>query len=349
MKPDPNKKELQKKFQTSKVPNVQHDKKTVVIVSPALASANNGNWQTAKRYGQFLKTQFRVRIVSEWDGSKSDDVLIALHARRSFSSIAAWHSIHGANGLVVVLTGTDLYRDIKHDPQAQQSLEFASRLIVLQPLGLDELPPHLRSKTEVVLQSTTPRVTLSKSSRDTRAVMVGHLREEKSPRTLFEAAALLGQQGHMQIQIKHIGAEHDQLLATMAHQTASSYPQYQFTGALSHAETRRQIQRSHVLVHTSVMEGGAHVLMEAVCSGVPVIASRIPGNMGMLGQDYAGLFSVGDAQALADMLVRFRHDSEFEQLLKKQCALLAPLFSPEYERKTLLTIIQSLISARHLS
>lgn len=347
MKPDLNKKELQKKFQTSKVLSVQQGKKTVVIVSPTLASANNGNWQTAKRYGQFLKPQFLVRIVSEWDGSKSDDVLIALHARRSFSSIAAWHSIHGANGLVVVLTGTDLYRDIKHDPNAQQSLEFASRLIVLQPLGLDELPPHLRSKTEVVLQSTTPRVTLSKSARDTRAVMVGHLREEKSPRTLFEAAALLAQQGRIHIQ--HIGAEHDQLLATMAHQTATSYPQYQFTGALSHAETRREIQRAHVLVHTSVMEGGAHVLMEAVCSGVPVIASRIPGNMGMLGQDYAGLFPVGDAKALADMLVRFRRDSEFEQRLKKQCALRAPLFSPEYERKTLLTIIQSLTSARHLS
>ena len=347
MKLDPNKKELQKKFQTSKVPNVQQGKKTVVIVSPALASANNGNWQTAKRYAQFLKTQFRVRIVSEWDGSKSDDVLVALHARRSFASIAAWHSIHGANGLMVVLTGTDLYRDIKHDPQAQQSLEFASRLIVLQPLGLDELPPLLRSKAEVVLQSTTPRVTLSKSARDTRAVMVGHLREEKSPRTLFEAAALLAQQVHIHMQ--HIGAEHDQHLATMAHQTAASYPHYKFTGALTYAETRRQIQRAHVLVHTSVMEGGAHVLMEAVCSGVPVIASCIPGNMGMLGQNYAGLFPVGDAKALADMLVRFRHDPEFAQLLKKQCALRAPLFSPEYERKTLLTIIQSLISARHLS
>jgi glycosyltransferase involved in cell wall biosynthesis len=96
------------------------------------------------------------------------------------------------------------------------------------------------------------------------------------------------------------------------------------------------------------MEGGAHVIMEAVCSGVPVIASRIPGNMGMLGEDYAGLFPVGDAKALADMLIRFRHDATFEQLLKKQCALRAPLFSAEHERKGLLTIVQSVLSARHL-
>jgi glycosyltransferase involved in cell wall biosynthesis len=95
------------------------------------------------------------------------------------------------------------------------------------------------------------------------------------------------------------------------------------------------------------MEGGAHVLMEAICSGVPVIASRIPGNMGMLGDDYAGLFPVGDTKGLADMLVRFRHDPEFQSELKRQCALRAPLFSAEHERKGLLTIVESVISAPH--
>jgi glycosyltransferase involved in cell wall biosynthesis len=170
--------------------------------------------------------------------------------------------------------------------------------------------------------------------------MVGHLRDEKSPRTLFEAAALLSQ--HPDIGIEHIGAELDPVLATLAHQTAAQFPHYQFTGALSYPRTRHQIQRAHVLVHTSVMEGGAHVLMEAICSGVPVIASRIAGNMGMLGADYAGLFPVGDAQALADMLIRFRRDGEFASLLKAQCAARAPLFSAEKESKGLLTILNSL-------
>ena len=324
--------------------SAQPAKPSIVIVSPALASANNGNWQTAKRYRQLLKAHFRVQLVSEWVGANSDDVLIALHARRSFSSIAAWHAVHGAKGLVVVLTGTDLYRDIQYDSQAQQSLEFASHLVVLQSMGLDELPAPFKAKTSVLLQSTTPRVTLSKTKHFIQVVMVGHLREEKSPRTLFEAVALLAQQ--RDIHILHIGAEHDQVLANMAHQTAALYPHYQFTGALTYSETRRQIQRAHVLVHTSVMEGGAHVIMESICSGVPVIASCIPGNMGMLGEDYAGLFPVGDAKALADMLIRFRHDTEFEELLKKQCALRAPLFSAENERNGLLKIIKMVISAR---
>lgn len=319
-------------------------KPSLVIVSPALASANNGNWQTAKRYRQLLKAHFKVRLVGQWDGSKSDDLMLALHARRSHDSIAAWHAMHGARGLVVVLTGTDLYRDIEHHPQAQQSLDFASHLVVLQHMGLGALPARLRAKTSVVLQSTSSRVTLPKSTRRIRAVMVGHLREEKSPQTLFEAAAILSE--HPDIDIQHIGAEHDARLGQMAHQTAALYKHYQFKGALAHSETRRQIQRAHVLVHTSVMEGGAHVLMEAICSGVPVIASRISGNMGMLGEDYAALFPVGNSTALADMLIRFRHDAQFVHLLKAQCALRAPLFSAEQERQGLLTILHNAITAR---
>ena len=75
----------------------------VVIVSPALASANNGNWQTAKRYAKMLSAVCQVRIVQGWDGEQADDVLIALHARRSYTSIAAWHAARGAKGLIVVL------------------------------------------------------------------------------------------------------------------------------------------------------------------------------------------------------------------------------------------------------
>jgi len=324
-------------------PKPQPKLPSVVIVSPALASANNGNWQTAKRYRQMLVGQFRVRLVSEWDGAESDAVLIALHARRSYPSIAAWFAARGSNGLVVVLTGTDLYRDIKQDAQAQQSLQWAARLVVLQATGLAELAAPLRKKTTVLLQSTTPRVTLPKAIGRVRAVMVGHLRPEKAPQTLFEAAALLA--AHPDIHFRHIGGEHDLQLAQRARQTAAHYPQYQFIGALSHAATRREIQRAHVLVHTSIMEGGAHVLMEAICSGVPVIASRIAGNIGMLGDDYAGLFEVGDAQGLATLLLKFKNEPSFASQLQKQCALRAPLFEPTHERSGLITIIKNTLLA----
>jgi putative glycosyltransferase (TIGR04348 family) len=319
----------------------QTRKLSIVIVSPALASANNGNWQTAKRYANMLSKNFSVRILQEWDSAQSDDVLIALHARRSYASIAAWHAARGSKGLVVVLTGTDLYRDIKQDPQAQQSLQWAAQLVVLQGAGVAELPAELRDKAQVLFQSTTTRQTLPKSNRRLRAVMVGHLRFEKSPQTFFEAAEVLATRND--IELRHIGGEHDPALAQQAYQTTSQYPNYQFLGARSHEQTRRYIQRSHVLVHASVMEGGAHVIMEAVCSGVPVLASRIAGNIGMLGEDYAGFFTVGDAHELASLLLKFRNEPAFVAQLQEQCAARATLFEPAHERDGLITIVQSIL------
>lgn len=63
--------------------------------------------------------------------------------------------------------------------------------------------------------------------------------------------------------------------------------------------TAQRIKRAHVLGSGSRMEGGAHVILEAVQSGTPVLASHISGNLGMLGTDYAGYFEVGDDAQLA--------------------------------------------------
>jgi putative glycosyltransferase (TIGR04348 family) len=315
----------------------------VVIVSPALAAANNGNWQTAQRYARMLRSFCRVRIVQRWDGSDQDHVMIALHARRSYASIADWHVRHGTRGLVVVLTGTDLYRDIQSDPEAQQSLRWAHTLVVLQTEGLRAVPETVQPKTVVAFQSTATRQTLPKTRRHLRAIMVGHLRSEKSPQTFFNAAKLLVD--HNDIQLQHVGGEHDPALARAARETAAVCPRYAFLGARPHEATRRLIQRAHVLVHPSVMEGGAHVVMEAICSGVPVIASRIPGNEGMLGQDYAGFFPTENADALAALLLRVRNEPSFYALLERQCALRAPLFAPALEQERLITIVQQSISS----
>jgi hypothetical protein len=159
----------------------------IVIVTPALADANNGNWQTAWRWLRFLSAHYRVRIAESWQ--RGDELaMVALHARRSAPSVAAWRKAYPKRPLVVVLTGTDLYRDIDIDASARQSLEMADRLLVLNELGREPLPRRWRDKASVCLQSSPSRRTLPKTRRHLRALMVGHLREEKSPQTYFEAA-----------------------------------------------------------------------------------------------------------------------------------------------------------------
>ena len=330
-------------------------KPCVLIVSPALANANNGNWQTAWRWSRMLEHKFEVEIAQKWNG-KPFEAMLALHARRSADSISAWAKAKGAStdarGLAVVLTGTDLYRDIQSDAVAQRSLTLARRLVVLQECGPYALPVDLRQKALVIFQSSTSRQTLAKSPERLRAVMVGHLRDEKSPQTLFEAARLL--KAYPDIMIDHIGDPLDESLGEQAQATALACPNYRWLGGLAHEATRGRIQRAHVLIHASKMEGGAHVVMEAVCSGTPVLASKIDGNVGMLGADYPGYFELGNAKALSALLVRLRKcqltaGTEPEDTLLSQlqihCAQRAALFDPLSEQEALVGLVYELLES----
>lgn len=322
---------------------------SVVIVSPALADANNGNWQTASRWASFLDSRYRVRIATAWPDAEAheDTIMVALHARRSAAAIAAWAERNGPDRLAVVLTGTDLYRDIRHDTQAQRSLEVAGRLVVLQERGIDALPPKCAHKARVIFQSVASRPAVAKPSDKLLALMVGHMRDVKSPQTLFEAARLL--RDREDIDIHHIGRAEEQEWSERARATQSECPHYHWLGALPHEETLSAIQHAHLLVHTSAMEGGAHVIMEAACSGTPVLASRVDGNVGMLGASYDGYFAHGDAAALAQLLRKCRDGQTSENpagsllaRLRAQCALRAPLFAPETEKRAVLQLVRDL-------
>lgn len=309
-------------------------------MTPALASANNGNWQTAWRWQRMLSQAHSARITDRWpdEMAADDEVMLALHARRSAASIQAWaqHTGKGRARLVVVLTGTDLYRDIATDAQARASLDLASRLVVLQDEAPNALPAQHRAKARVIFQSTPSRQHLPKTPRHLRAVMVGHLRDEKDPLTLMAAARLISPDEG--ILVDHIGNPLDEALARAARDTMAACPHYRWLGGLPHKQALARIQRAHLLVHASRMEGGAHVIMEAVCSGTPVLASRMDGNVGMLGRDYSGYFAVGDARGLADALRECRSPARQRQLMA-QCDLRAPLFAPQAEQAALLRLI----------
>ncbi len=313
---------------------------SIVIVTPALAEANNGNWQTASRWARLLAPAYRVTLASTWQGGDAD-LLIALHARRSAASIAAWRQAHPTRALLLALTGTDLYRDIDHDADAQASLHSADGLIVLNELGALRLPAAHRAKCHVELQSCSARRTLAKTARHLGVLMVGHLRDEKDPLTYLRAAQRLA--GRNDIYFDHVGAPLDAALGAQAAALAARQPSYRWLGALPHASVRRRIQTAHVLVHASRMEGGAHVVIEALRSGTPVIASNIDGNLGLLGSDHGGLFPVGDDAALAALLERARDDAAMLAALQRQGDLRAPLFTPQAEAAALHRIVAGLL------
>jgi putative glycosyltransferase (TIGR04348 family) len=308
----------------------------IVIVTPALADANNGNWQTARRWACMLGAAYRVRLAAAWDRGE-EALMLALHARRSAASAAQWRALRPSAPLIVALTGTDLYRDIGNDAAAQASLQVADRLIVLNERGVRALPEHLRFKARVVLQSCAARQSGVKTQRHLRALMVGHLRPEKSPGTFFDAARLLAHRHD--ILLDHIGAALDPALGAQASSLMAECPHYRWLGALAHTDTRKRIQAAHVLVHPSRMEGGAHVVIEAVRSGTPVLASHIDGNVGLLGERYGGCFPVDDSQALATLLQQLRDEPAMLAHLRQQCDERAPLFDPAHESEALRALV----------
>ena len=312
----------------------------VVLISPASKEANNGNWHTAHRWAKFISGYCDIAIAQNWTATDEPlDAMIALHARRSAPSIHAWAALNSDKSLVVVLTGTDLYRDIQTDSAARQSLHLATHLVVLQDAGLDVLPTTLRVKTRVIFQSATRFKPAVKSTGRFNVVMVGHLRDEKDPLTYMQAARLLPARN---LHFELIGDGLDDALAWQATSMAAQN-NFKWLGGLPRAETRQRIKRAHVLVNSSVMEGGAHVILEAVQSGTPVLASRISGNIGMLGADYAGYFKVGDAGELAALITRCTQEPLFFGHLQSQCALRAELFEPALEKRLVLNLVSSIL------
>jgi putative glycosyltransferase (TIGR04348 family) len=319
-----------------------HARPRIVIVTPALADANNGNWQTAKRWAHMLGTAYRVSLAKGWAGG-DEALMVALHARRSAAAVAAWRAAVPQRALLLVLTGTDLYRDLAADPVAQRSALAADRLVVLNELGARALPPALQAQAQVVLQSCSARAPLRKTGRHLRVLMVGHLRDEKDPLTYLRAAERLA--GRSDIHFDHIGAAFDPALGAAAQALAARHPRYRWLGPLPHAAVRRRIQSAHLLVHASRMEGGAHVVIEALRSGTAVLASRIDGNLGLLGERYTGTFAVGDDVALAGLIGRARDDAAMLATLEAQCAARAPLFEPAAEAAALHRIVAGLLGA----
>ena len=316
--------------------------KHVLIVSPASARENNGNWQTASRWAHFLRARHQVAVAPDYHGAgNAPDLMIALHARRSAPAVAAFTKAHPERPCVLVLTGTDLYRDIGISPEAQASLNSATRLVLLQPAGLDQLSPSLRAKASVIYQSapTMQPPSHGQKRRHFDICMIGHLRAEKDPYTFMRASTLVTSP---KVRLLHIGGALESTLGQAASATEAVNPRYRWLGNLPHSTTRQRLSRSHAMALCSLMEGGANVIIEAVTSGVPVLASDISGNRGMLGEDYAGYFPVGEAAALARLIDRSVDDPVFYALLQRQCAARAALFAPDTERANLLLLVDNL-------
>ncbi len=324
----------------------------IALVTPAPPASRAGNRNTAMRWARMLRSLgHRVRVCTEWYPAAVDQaearapsgLMLALHARRSHPSIIRFRQACPGRPLVLALTGTDLYRDIIGDPDARHSLQLADSLLVLQRRAIDELPSALHSRTFVVHQSAPVAGPVAPLARCTELCVVGHLREEKDPLLAARALALLpaAVRGEQPLRVTHVGRALDPELEQQARAAMAVDTRYRWLGEVTPGRARRLIARSRAMIISSRMEGGANVVSEAIAAGTPVIASSIPGNVGLLGDDWPALFPVGDAQALAALLRRVSTDAGFLALLREAIRARAWIADPAQERSALATAIEA--------
>jgi putative glycosyltransferase (TIGR04348 family) len=302
----------------------------ILIVTPASRGTTKGNRITAERWASFIRqTGHRVQIDQAFSGQKAD-LLIGLHAIKSSASIRRFHAQRPSAPIIVVLTGTDLYRPIQSSIVGLQSLEFADRIVILQPDGLRYLPERFHSKVQVVIQSAeAPDRAVKKSETVFEIIVIGHLRAVKDP---FRAAVAARHLPHEStIRVIHLGAALTTQMKQRAEALTASNHRYQWLGAVSHVEATRRLAAGRLMVISSKSEGGAGVVSESLAANVPILASRVSGNIGLLGEHYPGLFVYRATRELADLMYRAETDPRFYRRLQAACEKLRPTVHPEKE------------------
>jgi putative glycosyltransferase (TIGR04348 family) len=316
----------------------------IILITPVRSSSRSGNATTTARWTRLLRELGHdVRVANRY-GGEAAELMIALHAWRSADSIREFRERYPRRPLIVALSGTDIYEYIDRDPAPTlHSLACADRLIALQGLARRRVPAKFRGKVRVVYQSAQPpRPSAAAPSRGFDVAVIGHLRQVKDPFRAAKAARRLPTTSR--IRIVHLGTAETPRWAALAEAEMRSNPRYVWRGDRPQADVRRLLGRARAIVLSSLSEGGANVISEAVAAGVPVLATRIDGSVGLLGGNYPGYFPVGDTAALTRLLQRIETSPEFLERLQRAVARRAHLFRPEREKAAWKRLIREMMA-----
>jgi len=227
-------------------------------------------------------------------------------------------------------------------PEVLQSMEMADAIILLQSAAMDLIPAHLQAKTQVIYQSVKAIQRKPLLKRRFLVSVIGHLRPEKDPFCIVRSLAFTPPKSTLRVM--HLGNAMSPEMRQQALAYDHTEAHYQWLGELSHAKTLQALSRSHLMVISSLMEGGAHVVSEAIAIGVPIIASDIPGNRGLLGEHYPGYFPAGDERALAKLLQQAETDPNFYEALERHIQARQQYVKPESELHSIQALAKRLLN-----
>jgi len=280
----------------------------------------------------------KVTTATSYHG-ESAQLMLALHAWHSREAMGRFRALYPDRPIILALTGTDFNEYIHSQPDATlNAMTTADALIGFHDLVRDSIPEAFRQKLTIIYQSARPLTgKRNPSKRHFDICVIGHLRPVKDP--LRTAMAVRDLPSASRIRVIHLGKALDPKLKQAAQTEMKNNPRYLWKGEVPGWQVRRELLHSHLLVLSSLSEGGANVISEAVVAGVPVVASNIAGNIGLLGDYYSGYYPVGDTNALRELLLELEGNPALMTQLEKQCIARRSLFTPQQEQENLRKLI----------
>ena len=311
----------------------------VCVASPYPLSDLKGNSVTTARIVRVLdEGGIEARGSHGYDGEPTD-ILITLHAIKGAPALFDFKKRKPKGKVVILLTGTDIYQGLpKGSKMGEDALREADRIVVRQEAAILRLPEQVRAKTVVIRSSLDP-IAVKASPSQSRFIIsvVGHLRPVKRP---FLTIETLDQHPEWSdVEVWQIGQALDEEMRKTAEFWAEEDERYRWFGGVPRMESLALCCKSSLTINSSILEGGANAVLEAMTMGVPVLASRIEGNVGLLGNDYPGYFEEGRMAKALQAIMDQRVDlDEWNRLLADRLRL----FSRERESNSWLELLTEL-------
>ena len=309
----------------------------VVIYSPMPLASGKGNAVSALRIAGLLGEAGIHAAATDRPATDSAAVLVVLNAWRSAAVALEWKRRNPARPLVAVLTGTDIFPDFPSHPEVVSVLAAADAIVAWHGESVAQLPECFRVKARIIFKSAPDvpgdmprRRAMPDPPARIEVLVIGHLREVKDPFRADEAARMLPV--NSRIHILHAGEALGTDMAARAGTGMAENPRYTWLDGITRQALWQRLRTASLTVNSSLSEGGANAVVESLRSGVPVLASHIPGNTGLLGRDWPGLFDTRDTAALAALLQRCESEPAFYNKLLTCTWERAQLFVPETEK-----------------
>lgn len=311
----------------------------VCVASPYPLSELKGNSVTTKRIVEILQEgRIDARGSHLYDGLPAD-VLISLHAVKGAPAVEEFCEKRPEGRVVVLIAGTDLYDTLPKGSEAgYRALEKADRIVVVQETAVQRLPEIFQEKAVVVPNSLDP-ISVEANPGESPFIIsvVGHPRPVKRPFLTIESVSKHPEWEDLEVWL--IGKALDDESRRKAEEWGEKDARFRWFGGLPREEALKLLAKSNLTVNSSVSEMGANAILEAMTIGVPVLASRVEGNEGLLGEDYPGYFDEDELENVLQAVVDKRVDlKEWVRLATERL----PLFSRERESACWLELLEDL-------